>query len=168
MSAPQGELLPADGPDILPDDELAAALDARAAVVASGTPMPFGRGWAFDFTAGDFVPHGQAPARVSGIDQLKVWAEKCLRTARYAHPVYGDDYGVDDVDLIGRPLTSDLIGMYQLSVEAALLRHDRISDVKDFAYTAEPGSDVLEVTFTIVVDEGDQIVVDTSLVTGGT
>lgn len=168
MSVPRGELLPADGPDILPDDELAAALDVRTAAEDSGVPLPFGRGWAFDFAAGDFVAHGASPARVGGIDQLKVWAEKALRTSRYAHPIYGDSFGVDDIDLIGRPLDQDLVGQYERAVIEALLVHDRISEVKDFAYTGSSDSEVLEVSFTIVVDEGDEIAVDAALVTGGT
>lgn len=161
-----GELLPADGPDILPDDELAAALEARDAAQVAGTPLPFGRGWAFDFQRGDLMMHGASPARVSGIDQLKVWAEKALRTSRFAHPIYGDSFGIDDVDLIGRPLSSDLVGAYELAVTQALTAHDRISDVKDFSYTAN--GEVLEVNFTIVVDEGDEFAVDAALVTGGT
>lgn len=162
-------LLPADGPDILPDDELAAALDARDAANANQEPQPYGRGWAFDFTGTrDFVKHGQGPARARGIENLKVWIEKTLRTARFAHVIYGDDYGIDTVELIGRPLSPELVGQYGTAVTAALLVHDRISSVEDFAFSADPGTDLLEVTFTVVVDEGDEsLTITAALNTGG-
>lgn len=153
-------LLPADGPDVTPDDELAAALDALA-VDTGDAPKPLGRGWAFDFSAGDFVFHGQGPARVDGTDELRVWCEKALRTARLAHAVYSDDFGSDVVELIGAQPTPELIGEYQQAIEDALLVHDRVSAVQDFAFTTSPDTDYVLGSFTVVTDEGDEIPLQT-------
>jgi hypothetical protein len=150
------DLLPPDPGVLNPDLSLEASL---APVVQIGQPdvQPIGRGWAFDFLTGQFVRNGAAPAGVSDIDQMRVWIEKTLRTARYAHPIYTAVYGVDDPDAqIGSPYDGALIAAWQQAIVDALMVHDRIAAVDGFAYAQAPYDDGLYVSFNVTLDSDDQ------------
>jgi hypothetical protein len=155
------ELLPADDAELTVDEALDAALDERDdSFDEDDTQRPIGYGWAFDFATGQLVRHGLAPAVVTGESQIRMWIEKTLRTARFAHGIYSDNYGVDfPEDLIGQPFNSLLAGQLSTAIEDALLVHDRIRQVKDFTFTGGPESDLLEISFTVLVDE-DELNID--------
>lgn len=152
------ELLPEEEAEITPDEELELLL-APTDVASEGEdieepPMPLGRGWPFDFQTGQFGRAGFAPAATSGVDHLRTWIEKTLRTARFAHPIYTDDYGTEWPEpLIGAPFTPALAGKVSNAVEDALLQHDRITQVKDFFFEGGPESDLLAISFTVVLDD---------------
>ena len=151
------ELLPEDEPEISRDEELELLLaDAGAGTPedVEPTPTPIGRGWAFDFETNQMIRHGYAPANVRNLEHLRVWIEKTLRTARFAHEIYSDDYGAQWPDpLIGVPFTATMTGYVESAVEDALVEHDRISQVKDFVFVGGPESDLLEISFTVVLDD---------------
>lgn len=158
----QFELLPPDDTITVADDLEAAAqaaqIEGREGPGAEeDSKQPFGRGWAFDFSTGQFRHAGSAPAGVRGLDQLRMWIEKTLRTARLAHPMYSDNYGVDQpYEAIGQVFSPAMAGRYAKAIEEALMVHDRISAITDMEFTGGLGSEVLEVSFTVVTDE-DQI-----------
>lgn len=152
MSDLDFELLPAGGDTVSAADELSAALEGE--LPTPDEVVPFGRGWLFDFTANEFTRSGVSPQRVGGEDQLRVWVEKTVRTARNAYPIYSSDYGIDTVDLVGQPFDPELLGQYAQAVEAALLVHDRINAVKKFTFTHDPLDDLLEIGFTVLIDGG--------------
>lgn len=153
------ELVPADGTILSAEDALNAALDTALGTVeqepTQQPPLPFGRGWAFDFGMSQFKMHGHGPREVHGVDNLVVWIEKTLRTARYAHPIYSDAYGIEYVDVVGKPFTPALAGAYARAVRDVLLIHDRIEEVKDFTFSGDPDLDMLSVAFrvTLIGDE---------------
>lgn len=143
-------LLPPDPVIINPDLQLEAAL-VPPFDLQPPTVQPYGRGWAFDFIQNEFIFHGGAVAEVYDTDNLQVWIEKALRTAKATYEIYGDDYGMTDpFAMIGQPVEPALIGDYEQQVTDALLVHDRIVAVEDFAYT--PFDDQLYITFTVVLD----------------
>lgn len=138
-------------PDLAINAALAPVVDDPAT-----DQQPLGRGWSFDFLAHEFVFDGLSPANVYDVDQLAVWIEKAVRTAKYAHPIYGDEFGMEDpFALIGEPYTSELIGEYVTQVTDALMLHDRINSVTDFNFTQDPFTDQLYVSFTVVLDDDD-------------
>jgi hypothetical protein len=150
------DLLPPDSGTISPDIALDAALSP---VVDYSTPSiePFGKGWQFDFVAGQFVRSGASAAEAYDLANLRVWIEKTLRTAKFAHPIYSDSYGMEDPFLlIGYPSQSELIGDYQQQIVEALLVHDRIIGVQDFAYQQQALDDALYVSFSVVLDGNPQ------------
>jgi hypothetical protein len=159
------ELLPNDGSAVTADDELDAAL-GNVVVDDPRALRPQGRSWAFDFERGQFIARGRGPAEVHGEAALRVWIEKTLRTARFAHTIYSDGYGIDMPDVIGRAPTPGRIGQYTEAVKAALLVHDRIEGVADFRFTQSPDVDFLLVTFTVQLVEDEEIEVDPLLVGG--
>lgn len=147
------ELLPSDT-GLTPDEELQAALGQLTVADEDTTPLPFGRGWAFDFDRGQFMRHGAAPAVTHDLETLRTWIEKSLRTARGAHPLYSDDFGVDDPHFnIGSPFSPETVGLLTTSISDALLAHDRIEEVTDITFTGGPDVDVLFVAFTVMVDD---------------
>lgn len=123
-------------------------------------PETIGRGWAFDFAKGEFVMHGMAPAEIRGIEQLKVWIEKTLRTSRLAHPIYTPSYGRDDPYAgIGQPFTSAVAGRIASDIKAALTYHDRITDVTDIEFDGSVADDQLFVGFTVHTDEDEALLI---------
>lgn len=126
-----------------------------------GEPTPFGRGWAFDFDTGQFRRGGGGPLGVSGYDQLVMWVQKTMRTARSTHAIYTDNFGVDNpFDLIGKPFTSSGAGRYTEALRDALLAHDRISAVEDVTFDGSPDSSVVYVSLTIVTDEEESLEIE--------
>lgn len=150
------ELLPSDG-DLTPDEELQAALgqlDITDDDEEDAEPLPFGRGWGFDFETGQMARHGIAPVVTHDLETLRIWIEKTLRTARGAHPIYSLDYGVDDPYMgIGSPFSAEAVGLLTDSISDALLTHDRIEEVVDIQFTGGPDSDVLFISFSVIVDD---------------
>lgn len=157
------DLVPGDDP-ISVDDRIAAAVGNLPLIDDPDPTLPYGRGWDFDFAAGDFRMHGQAPARISGLDHLAVWIEKVLLTARFAHVIYGDEHGIEDAsEMIGRQLTPGLLGRYTQHVKDTLTVHDRISDVRDFLFDNDPLTPYLYVTFTVVTSTGEDLTISTNV-----
>jgi hypothetical protein len=136
------------------DDRLKAALDQLVPDATDPPKKPYGRGWAFDFNANQFVAHGSSPAQVFGLDELRMWIEKTLNTARLAHVIYSDQYGVEEpFGGIGQQFTPALAGLIASRTKAALMVHDRITDVRDFEFTAGASGSQLFVSFTVVTDD---------------
>ena len=145
-------LLPPDPGLINPDLQLDAAL-SPVEDDQPDVPQPFGRSWRFDFVAGQFVKNGLAPQVTYELDSLIVWVEKTLRTDRYAHPIYSDEYGIEGpFDIVGQQADEELLAAYQDAISTALLVHDRIVSVEDFSFTQDPFEEELYGSFTVIVD----------------
>lgn len=75
-----------------------------------------------------------------------------LNTERYAFPIYSWDYGVELIDLIGKPMPY-VMSELPRRIKEALTQDDRIADVKDFTF--EKHKSKLHTTFTVVTNSGD-------------
>jgi hypothetical protein len=147
------DLIPPDPGLINPDLALQAALAPVEEVDTSPVPRPFGRSWRFDFEAKQFVKEGTVPKVVYELDSLIMWIEKAARTARMAHPIYNDAYGMEGpFDLIGGRPSQESLADWQEALETALLYHDRIVAVENFRFSQDPFEESLEVSFTVLVD----------------
>lgn len=137
------------------DQRLEAALSGVVPSDDEDEVRPFGRGWAFDFATGQFVQHGSSPARVDGLSQLVMWIEKVLLTARFAHDIYSEVFGVDAPwDAFGKPVTSATQADIAEKVVEALTEHDRIASVTNFSFSKDPLSPALFVSFNVSVSAG--------------
>lgn len=146
------DLIPPDPGLINPDLALTVAL---APVVDAGpdAPIPFGKSWRFDFLAGQFVRDGTAPQATYELDSLIMWIEKTIRTARYAHAIYSDQYGIEEPDaIIGEQIDADQLAAYEDGITEALMVHDRIVSVEEFNFSQDPFDEVLYASFTVTVD----------------
>ena len=162
-------LLPSEDPVITPEENLrlaaTEALDNTFGVPAptavEDEPTVIGRGWAFDFGTGQFRRHGDSPAVVDGVEQIKVWIEKTIYTARFAHAIYSDTYGTDGLnDLIGST-NSGGYGALANTITAALTVHDQIEDVTGFRFL--PQGETLEVTFAVNLTTGNTVEIPLAL-----
>jgi hypothetical protein len=164
-----------DTEDLDPDEELDALegdsaadpliedADAVDLVLAEVPPPPLGRAWAFDFQTGSFLlnqAHG--PLETRGLATLRGWIEKCLMTARGAHPIHPPEYGVEGLtDVIGEAASPGVAAGLEEGIRDALLFHPRITDVRDFdAYlgTVEDGDeDALYLSFTVVTEDDERL-----------
>lgn len=94
--------------------------------------------------------------RISGyVDDLEAVEQAVyliLSSERYEHIIYSWDYGVELLDLIGKPIPY-VISELPRRIKEALTQDDRISDVIDFEFTKNKNT--LLTTFTVVTDFGN-------------
>lgn len=86
------------------------------------------------------------------LDAIRQAIYLILNTERYAFPIYSWDYGIELVDLIGKPMPY-VISEIPRRVKEALIQDDRITDVKDFTF--EKHKSKLHTTFVVITNSGD-------------
>lgn len=163
------ELLPPDDEGVEPEAEVEAAAasvleDVEGEPIADDEepPQPFGRTWLFDFERGRFRRDGAAPAEVRGFAALEMWCLMALHSARYAHAVFSDDFGMErPEEPLGELLDDEAAAEYAERAQEALLVHDRIAAVENFEATIDPRVGALAVEhFEIVTDDDERLVFD--------
>lgn len=96
--------------------------------------------------------NGVLGGTVDGIEAIKQFVVKAIKTARFRFAIYDDDYGSEIEDLIGSDASTDLLETeIPRVIEEALLFDDRITDVYDFELTRE--GDRLYVSFALEINE---------------
>lgn len=170
-------LLPADDPASSPDEDLAASAAGALAPAPAATPInapapiPFGKTWQFDFERGQFTHTGSSPTVVTGFSALEEWCQMAIHSARYAHEVFSDVFGMDEPDdLIGNFAIGEALADWQAALVDALMVHDRITSVENFDMVWDPSTGILTInSFDIVTDEDARVTVsDVTLQAGGT
>ena len=109
----------------------------------------------FDFTNGDFILDGSNVSVLSGIDALRIWIEKVIRTQVGRYPLYSDEYGVNIEDLIiGKGYGFDFIETeLKREIQTSLLRNSDITAIRSF--TVSKKGTVLDIQFTAVTVYGE-------------
>ncbi len=96
--------------------------------------------------------------RISGytddLDAIKQAIYLILSTERYQHIIYSWDYGVELLDLIGKPIPY-VMSELPRRIKDALIQDDRISDVVDFEF--QKVGKKLNVTFKVITTLGNFI-----------
>ena len=94
--------------------------------------------------------------RINGhIDDLKAIQQAIyliLNIERYKYPIYSWDYGVELVDLMGKPIPY-VISEIPRRITEALTQDSRITNVRDFEF--EKNKSKLYVTFVVETTLGD-------------
>lgn len=104
----------------------------------------------FDFNQCEFVMSGGSVSVLTGIDALKLWAEKTIRTQLGRYSIYnGKNYGANIEDLvIGKRYGFDFVeSELKREIETALLRHEDILGMDGFSVVKN--GTVLEMSFTL-------------------
>lgn len=169
MAEPGETLIPGDSAeDERVDAAEASALAEEEEQTEDEDLMPLGMSWVFDFEAGRFMQGGQGPLRAYGEDALVQWCLMAMNSTRFAHAVFSEAFGVESVeDLIGAVMASEIAGEFEARLRDALLVHDRIVDVADFAVTYDGASDTFFVdSFTVVTDEEERVAVTETTLQG--
>lgn len=162
---PQFTLLPAEDPQTTPDDQVAAAVAGALAQPSSQTPVadpapqPFGRSWQFDFEQGQFIHAGDAPADTTGFGALEQWLVMAAKSARYAHAVFSDEFGMENPDsTMGYFAEGEILVDWQQAMVEAWMVHDRVTSVENFDLTWDPTDGVLTINNVDIVTDEDQTV----------
>lgn len=96
----------------------------------------------FDFYTGDFVLKDGKLVEVEGIESLKVWIQKILKTEKFKFKVYEtgevNEYGATLLDLINSEYPQIFIqSEIEREITEALLRNSEILNVENFIFTRE-------------------------------
>ena len=89
---------------------------------------------------------------VDEIESVKQAINLILSTERYKYIIYSWDYGVELVDLIGKPIPYCMAEIPR-RIKEALLVDNRIENVTDFQF--EHKGTTLHTTFTVVTNVGN-------------
>lgn len=112
------------------------------------------KSYIFDFTTGDFVVRDGKLIECDGIDAIKVWIEKILRTEKDRYPIYDNtEYGCHLEDLIiGNSYTAEFIeAELKREIEDALKQNPRITSVTNFNITRN--TNAITVTLEVVLND---------------
>jgi hypothetical protein len=113
--------------------------------------------YAWDFDKNDFKLKDGKFQIVEGIEALKIWIWKALKTSRLTYPIYSNTYGQEIEKLVGKGLSKSLIESEakRLTLEC-LKENEHILDIKNFKVSKE--KDLLNISFTAVTDCGEVII----------
>ena len=114
------------------------------------------KSYMFDFENGDFVVRDGKLIECDGIESIKVWIEKILRTEKGRYPIYDNtEYGCHLEDLIiGNSYTAEFIeAELKREIQDALKQNPKITSVTNFNITRN--TNAITVTLEVVLnDEG--------------
>lgn len=108
---------------------------SNIAVPVQNADQPGTKSYLYDFEKGDFVVRDGKLVQCDGIDAIKVWIEKILRTEKGRYQIYdGTGYGCQIEDLIvGSTYTFEFTeSELKREIEEALLRNPSILAVSNF------------------------------------
>ena len=110
--------------------------DSNSVTVNNETKSSSGtKSYLFDFASGDFVVRDGKLVECDGIDSIKVWIEKILRTEKGRYNIYNNtEYGCHLEDLIiGNSYTVEFIeAELKREIEDALKQNSQIKSVINF------------------------------------
>jgi hypothetical protein len=89
---------------------------------------------------------------VNGLDSIAQAVYLILSSERYAHIIYSWDYGIELVDLFGKPMPY-VMSELPRRIKEALTQDDRINDVVDFTF--ESNRNNLLTKFTVITNAGN-------------
>lgn len=89
---------------------------------------------------------------VDDLESVKQAVYLILGTERYQFPIYSWDYGVELIDLFGKPMPY-VMSELPRRIKDALIQDNRIEDVVNFEF--EVNGNKLHTTFTVVTNLGN-------------
>lgn len=98
-----------------------------------------GKSFLYDFNKGDFVLKDGKPVLVDGIEALKMWISKVIKTEKYNFKIYdGSEYGATIHDLIGSNYPRQFIeSEIKREVISSLTTHPYIQDVVNWEFVRD-------------------------------
>ena len=123
-------------------------------VVESSKDAATGKSFLFDFVSGDFALRNGSLVECDGLDAIKVWIEKILRTEKGRFNIYDNtEYGCHLEDLIiGNSYTAEFIeAELKREIEDALKQNPQITSVTNFNITRN--TNAITVTLEVVLND---------------
>ncbi|QJC52780.1 DUF2634 domain-containing protein [Paenibacillus albicereus] len=107
--------------------------------------LPLFREYVWDFSLDDFVLRDGNPVLIEGIDAIRTWISKTLRTERFRYLAYSWDYGQELDSLLGQRSVPDQSEAERF-VKEALGASPYIQSLTDFQLQQD--ADTLSIHFT--------------------
>lgn len=118
--------------------------------------IKYGKEWAYNFEENKFIMKNGTPVIVEGVEALKIFIVKAIRTTRYKYMAHSWDYGCELEDIIGKSLPIELVkSETQRVIEEALIFDSRIKSVFDFNIKYE--GEKLFIFFRVLTQIDDQL-----------
>ena len=127
-------------------------IDGTIDTETTGKKIP--QEYAWDFENNDFALKNGKPYLVEGVEAIKVWIYKTLKTIRYKYSAYSWNYGVEFEDLIGKKLSKQFIDTeIRRMIKEALMVNENIQVVTltDWQRT----DNTLKMNVSVQTDYGD-------------
>ncbi|MBB6217502.1 hypothetical protein HNQ80_003623 [Anaerosolibacter carboniphilus] len=101
---------------------------------------------------GDFLLKDGRLIRVDGMEALKIWIIKVLKTEKSKYKIYDDtDYGAGLEDLMGQTLPIDFVeSELKREIKSALEKHPRIKSISNLQTTRDGARVIVEFTVNLV------------------
>lgn len=103
-------------------------------------------------TYGIAVENNRIDGYIDDLEAIKQTVYLILSSERYKHIIYSWDYGVELLDLIGKPMPY-VMSELPRRIKDALTQDDRIVDVTSFEF--EKSKNKLHTTFTVITNIGN-------------
>lgn len=103
-------------------------------------------------TYGVAIDSNRINGYIDDLEAIKQAVYLILSTERYQHIIYSWDYGVELLDLIGKPMPY-VMSEIPRRIKEALTQDNRIIDVTDFEF--KKNKNKLHTTFTVVTKVGN-------------
>ncbi|WP_313757078.1 DUF2634 domain-containing protein [Tissierella sp.] len=118
-----------------------------------------GKAFLFDFKQGDFLIKDGRLIEVDGVEAIKVWIEKILRTEKFKFKIYEED-GIDEYGItIKRLIQGKKVPQFFLQselrreIEETLQKHIEIDRIDNFR-TAQDQTTLI-IYFTVILKSGE-------------
>ncbi|MCX8132026.1 MAG: DUF2634 domain-containing protein [Clostridia bacterium] len=117
--------------DIFPQNDINVDQD----IVKVNKSVSYGRSPIFDFEAGEFKTVDRKVYIGEGVQVLKNWIEKTIRTERFRFPIYSFDYGITLEELVVRDFPYEvLVNEIKEQIAEALMQDIRIDGIGNFEF----------------------------------
>jgi len=115
---------------------------------------PLGKSFLYDFKKGDFVMRNGKLVEVHGLETLKQWILKVLKTERFRFRIYKDiPYGVTLEDLIGSNLPRAFVeAEIKREVTESLVEHTHIQAIQEWQFIRD--GTWMRIKFRVITVEG--------------
>lgn len=131
-------------------------------VIINRSAPTYGKSPVFDFETGEFKKADGKVYIGEGVEVLKNWIEKTLRTERYRFPIYSFNYGVTLEELINKDIPYEvLVNELKNQIRDALTQDLRITAVDNFSFSRN-GS-FLDIGFEVVTFDKKVVVMEVSI-----
>jgi phage baseplate assembly protein W len=144
-------------------DEYGAIRQYRAEV--ADTIKPIGRTWEFNFATGEFAAaKSGTPRQLKNNDArvIQQWIRRALTTERFSYSIYPQDFGVELDPIFSNSLTGPAGTAHIITtVTEALLRHDRIVNVRNVQVTEEDST--IYIRAEVLIEQGELVPINVPL-----
>lgn len=132
------------------EDEVVNSYDDT--ITNAVTTVAKGISFNFDFAVGDFIVKDGKVEELTGIEALKIYIEKLLKTEKFKFKIYetgaGDEYGITISDLIHSDFSYIFIkSELEREITEELVKNTDITSIENFIFTREKRA--LAIAFTV-------------------